>query len=59
MLIRTLTRACGRLNFEPGDEIELPDAEAKDLIDAGAAMQLASQDSDPPELPKPSKTKKG
>ena len=38
MLIRTLTRAAGRLSFMPGDELELPDAEAMDLVNAGCAI---------------------
>lgn len=58
MLIQTLTRACGRLNFEPGDKIELPDSDAMDLIAAGAAMQVASLDDERSELPKATKPKK-
>lgn len=38
MLVRTLTRAAGRLNFEAGVEIELEKADAELLADAGAVQ---------------------
>ena len=38
MLVRTLTRACGRLNFEPEQELDLPPAEAQELAAAGAVQ---------------------
>lgn len=38
MLVRCLTRAAGRLCFEPGQEIDLAQADAEALIAAGAAV---------------------
>jgi hypothetical protein len=60
MLIRTLTRACGRFCFDAGDQIDLPDADALELIAAGAATQLDKPEADASvETPKSSKSKKG
>lgn len=38
MLVRTLTRACGRFSFEPGMEIDLCPADANELAAAGAVQ---------------------
>lgn len=38
MLVRTLTRACGRLSFEPDREIDLSPADAEQLAAAGAVQ---------------------
>ena len=40
MLIRTLTRAAGRLTFRPGDRIDLPAAEALELVRSGQAERI-------------------
>jgi len=63
MLIRALTRACGRLTFAPDDIVDLETADALELIAAGAAVKVvddavdeANKDSD---AAKPSKPKKG
>lgn len=66
MLIRTLTRCCGRLTFDFGEQMNLPEADATELIAAGAAISLevkASSDVETeegtPTKPKASKAKKG
>ena len=41
MRIKVLTRACGRLNFRPGQVIELPENDCRALLKAGAAELLA------------------
>lgn len=37
MKIRTLSRSSGKLNFERGETLDLPDDEAKVLLDGGYA----------------------
>lgn len=66
MLIRALTRACGRLTFAPDDIVDLDKADALELIAAGAAARVgedsenvddnSEKDSD---QAKASKSKKG
>lgn len=66
MLIRALTRACGRLTFAPDDIVDVDKADALELIAAGAAVRVgedaetvdddSEKDSD---QAKPSKSKKG
>lgn len=43
MLVRCLTRAAGRLCFEPGQEIDLAEADAAELIAAGAAVAVVAE----------------
>ncbi len=53
MLIRALTRACGRLTWRPGDVLDLPDGEARELIQTGQveAVPVPVADSGPDVLP--------
>lgn len=46
MLVRTLTRCAGKFNFLPGEEIELDDASAKELSDAGAVRLIDPNEGD-------------
>lgn len=60
MLIRALTRACGRLTFAPDDVVDVSEDDALALIEAGAAVEvLASVKADEPndEAPKRSRKK--
>jgi hypothetical protein len=41
MLIRTLTRAAGRLAWQPNQIVDLDPSEARQLIQAGAAIAVA------------------
>ena len=66
MLIRALTRACGRLTFAPDDIVDVDKSDALELIAAGAAVRVgedeteSSDDSDKDsDQVKPSKSKKG
>lgn len=47
MLIETLTVAAGRLTFTPGQELDLPEKEAKELIAAGAARAVVIEKEKP------------
>lgn len=67
MLIRALTRACGRLTFAPDDIVDVDKADALELIAAGAAVRVG-EDADAESVDdaekdadqvKPSKSKKG
>lgn len=40
MLVRCLTKSAGRLCFEPGQEIDLAQADAEALLAAGAVVSL-------------------
>lgn len=42
MLIRTLTRAAGRLNWQPGQVIEIEATDGRALIAAGAAVAVSA-----------------
>lgn len=55
MLVRTLTRAAGRLNFEPGVEIDLPTADAQELAAAGAVQVIEPTEEPKPEAKRPPK----
>lgn len=46
MLIETLTIAAGRLQFTVGEELDLPEKDARELIECGAAREV-----NPPKLP--------
>lgn len=66
MLIRALTRACGRLTFEPDQILDVDEADGVELLAAGAAVRVkplaeVEQIADPVETDsqKPSKSKKG
>ncbi len=43
MLVRTLTRAAGRLSFEPGELVELDPADAEELSTAGAVQIVVTE----------------
>lgn len=40
MLIRTLTRAAGRLSWQPGQQMDLPAEEARELVRTGQAVAV-------------------
>lgn len=43
MLLEALTIAAGRLNFTPGQQFDMPTAEARDLIAIGAAREVKAE----------------
>lgn len=47
MLVETLTIAAGRFQFVEGEELELPDADAKELIACGAAREIKPVKAEP------------
>lgn len=53
MLVRTLTTSAGRHNFAPGMEIDLPDADVKELVEANAVKVVAAA------VPEPEKKAEG
>lgn len=48
MRIKTLTRACGRLSWQPGQTVDIDAGEARELIRLGLATAVDAAPQPPP-----------
>jgi hypothetical protein len=59
MKVLTLKRAAGYITFEPGEELDLPDDQAQELIACGAVVSIEKPPAKPVTKPKKSSNNQG